>query len=1149
MSDFNVINSLITANVLSISASKKAIFNASSIQDIPVDHIIDVASALNSVLVYNGSSWEYKQYDDSMGTANNLILYLDATAVNKIVPIDPSLFIPINGTLMKLPDTSTKQIVNISQITETPVNICNFISDPGLLDYKIVKSGNWNFMLYAYRTNYDENYEMRYYAVINEVAQDGITFIKNLATGTSTDLGNTIIGNTLTHYQYDLFVPLNTLQSTNSRIQVKLYAYSTNGVNDLYMEFRYLSLSKIITTFDISLVGPTGPTGPTGPIGPTGPSNLIYTDSWFDTYMINAPPAVTFDTPVTTPSKIYISWTYPSQINTGAFEKWLPTINTLNSDMLTNSQNIGLLPNDLDIILNGQTGYIDYHDGINLPINKIVLVRGATGTSGLGSTLFPPTYSTLEPAYIYYNPYFSNMGETGTVNVWYENNNTGINNSSVIVSKFTDTGPPSSPTGLNIVNMTESTCTFTYSTPIDVDTTDSSPSSLTISRYEISIVSSESTLRYNYGLPAIYDNRNFGFTPPYITGLSYGLTTLYPDTGYNFKVRAINSGDINNIGPYEEIQSITNGLTPSNGLTLTFPTNRYISANSVGGTNIYKVSDGNTLTNPITNLTTDSTSWSSNNISCLIHNFSNRGSTNDNIMTLYATYNNTTPEPVSLSFNGFSKTQPSTTATSTYLNITPSSTSDFYVGGAVQNTGFYLNCINNITINPSLFTPSNLIKTVSIRQYRPSTTPSGSTGNNDITIPFQFYYDTAISINPSFVSNTFNLNTVNTAQISGINIIYGTPTFNYTCSVNNMGNYFYPSPYMTSSLKINGTTTVATINETLLSKMNDGVFEAGVSTTFSNPVNITSSITSGSLSSTFSKNISLSMVARNIYGSIEYTPNPSINLIIDGPSYSLITNTTSNPTSIQTLYNDNQFRTGFRIWSSPNVPLGNTNRYGTSGNTVPYSISTYNHTWDISTSDYNNELQIFSGKYRTKGTSINGYLNYTSYSYNTYNYSTITTSGYRYATYVWQINPDNQSVTYNKLEFKIVNISPTPYITSPDYRTYIDGNLIQLYYRLENSTSIDPTGGTKQSTVWIDGNSSTDLLSNANFRIDPSPTTLRGGYYTNNLYGSSDTTFNVLIPPTKIESGDNVRVYLRFGLPMNVNTEFSYIQARLSVVN
>ena len=1208
MNDFNVKNSLVTANVLSVSASKKAIFNASSIKDVPVDRIMDVASSLNSVLVYNGASWEYKQYDDSMGTANNLIFYLDGTSANKIVPINPLDFETLNYRLLQLPDTSTEQIVTITNIGSTPVNICNFVSDAGIIDYQVVKSGMWNFKLYAHRTNYNEEYELRYYAEINEVAQDGITFIKNLATG-NTSTGS-IISTTLTHHQYDLFIPLNTLQSINSRVQVKLYVYSTNGVNNLYMEFRYLSLSKIISTFDINLVGPTGvtgytgytgpigPTGYTGPIGPTGytgytgytgpigpigytgpigpigytgpigpigytgytgytgptgPGNLIFTDEWFETYIIESPPEVLFSTPVTTPSKIYISWTYPTQINTGAFEKWLPAINSLNSNMLTNSTNTGQLENNLSLILNGQTtDYIDYHDGITTPINKIVLVRG-TGTSGINNILFPPTYTTLEKAYVYYNQNFSTMGATGTVSVWYKNNNTSINNSSVVVYKFTNTGPPSSPTGLNISSITAATCTFAYNTPLDVDTTDDSPSSLVIVRYEISISSSPSAIRY--GSP-VNDSQTIGTNQPYITGLTYNLTNLFPDSLYNFEVRAINSGETNNIGPYASTINTTTGLTPLNGLTLTFPTSgRYILATDVGATNIYKVSDGNTLLFPISNLTTNSNNWTSEDISCLIHNFSNRGSIDDNIMNLYASYNDTTPEPVSLQFNGFGKIQPSSTVSSTNLDIIPFSASDFYTV-PIQNNGFYLKCTNKITIKSAFFSASNSLQTISIRQFRSGTTGSGSTGNADITIPFNFYYDTPITINPSFTSNTFAISSVASTQISGINIIYGTPQFGYTCSVNNMGDYFYPNPYMTSLLKVNNNT-VTTLDETQLSKMNDGTFVAGTSQTLRNPVNITSSIVSGSLTNTFSKSISLSMTARNIYSQIEFTPTPSISMIIDGQSHALISNTNSNPSSIQTLSNDTIFRTGYRIWSNSNVPLGTGNsRYGYGiNNETPYLSSTYSHAWDISTSDYNNELQVFSGKYRTKGSSTDGYLNYTSYYYglgalNSYNYSSIAASGYRYVTYVWNVNP-NSSISYNKLEFKVVGISPTPTVTSPDYQTYISGNLIKLYYRIERSTEISPIGGTTQSTVWIDGNSTTDPLSSSNFRIDPSPSTLRGGYtlYTPPRILGSDTNFDVIIPPTTVLSGETVRLYLRFGLPMINDTSFSYIQAKISAAN
>jgi hypothetical protein len=183
------------------------------------------------------------------------------------------------------------------------------------------------------------------------------------------------------------------------------------------------------------LTGATGPigragsatnTGATGPMGPTGISNVIYNDSWIQTYLINAPPTVNIGIPVSPVGTgyIYIPWTYPSQLNVGFIQDWVPVLKSFSAS-LTITTTTGT---DTYLILDQEANdFINPNDGSIIPVTGIVLTNDFSASNGIISVIFPGEIVERQ-AYLYYD---SNMLDlidgTNQISLWYNNYNSNIN--------------------------------------------------------------------------------------------------------------------------------------------------------------------------------------------------------------------------------------------------------------------------------------------------------------------------------------------------------------------------------------------------------------------------------------------------------------------------------------------------------------------------------------------------------------------------------------------------------------------------------------------------------------------------------------------------------------------------------------------------
>jgi hypothetical protein len=526
------------------------------------------------------------------------------------------------------------------------------------------------------------------------------------------------------------------------------------------------------------------------------------------------------------------------------------------------------------------------------------------------------------------------------------------------------------------------------------------------------------------------------------------------------------------------------------------------------------------------------TTWSSNPFTTPINHINNRGLSTLRLLDISASVFQAGTLLVNsiLSYNGFPATIP-TAVTNTYFTITSQSVTDSYASNNTAYQGFYLQSATTLDLKTSsIFTPSNEKTTVTMQQIQ------NGVGGGSNSSQYSFYYD-ALSGNPTVDSLSISLNNTNHIQISGIHILYNTTRLNATTIVENIGTYFYNKDRIVSYSTGQ--------NEVGLSNITSG--KVGIQ--LQNTVTITNTGSNPSIQYTNTNyshsGISISATAYNALANSTNASSNAIIVVYDQPSYNLISNTSLYPTITPGIgVGVSSGTSGRRIISGLNS-VGNTPQYVTP---LPpsqiYANSAYDNTVDI-TGSGNEELQIYNGKYRTI-TNGDGYLNYNTYYYtsallNTYDYSSISSVGYRFGTFVWKCNTNVSN--YTKLTIIINGILG---VTSPTTVPLVNGTPIICYYRLEDANSSTTFDAAHINSMWIDANSISNQINTSNYFIIGS--TLLGGKNAGivNTYSSNNLTINTVIPSFAVSGSDTIYVYVRLGLPMNVSGEFQYVSAILS---
>ena len=872
------------------------------------------------------------------------------------------------------------------------------------------------------------------------------------------------------------------------------------------------------------------------------PGNTIYNDAWIQSNLINPPPPIVFGTPASQSSEIFVPWTYPTQLNVGFQNSWLPVINSLNVLISTHLTSI----NPSTIISTLSTGYVDYHNGLNYITGAVI--TNTVQATGIQLKTFPQD-GISRYAFVFYSPTLSGLNKDGQLIAFYNNYNVGCNIASTIFSPFLAAGPPSVPRKLQSTNVTFQTLSFYFSTPQFVDTLN--PTSVaTISRYDISF-NSVPIPGVRYGT-AIYDAQTAAITSPFtfVTSpdstpgnvIKYDATSLYPDSKYNFYVKATNSASI--AGPFASTLGIsTSYLSPDTGITVNFLA-RYFS-----GT-IKRVTDNLT----VTTLLNTNTDWTSSNFVVPLHILTNRGTTSAGIATLATAISGPfTSTGPTVTFGGFPATTP-VAGTQSNLTVTPTNVFDQYTTPA-RYQGFYLKGSNTVTIRQATFSTSQT-------QYTHTTTLTQVA--SPITSQLSFYYDgllgTATVLDMAF---NFSVATPPTATyVSGVNVISGQPTLSTITGASNLGKFFFKSPILSYTNTTGSVTTSfsETTVSNIISGVSDGQFSQSQRIGFSN-----GSFQLNSLAAAYALSTSMTVTAANASNTSAAFLATPLQCVIDGPSVTLI-NTTL-PASPETL-SSNVAEKGCRIWSYSNydattfVPpyiysLGAGSNY--SFTDFLYTAAT-THTSSIIDATLGHplitELQVTNGAHRSKGTRTDCYIDYRIKKYsatlfNTVNYTSVTTSGVRFATFAWKIAA--QSTNYSVLRFTLTYVSADSDAISVVNNLIVftgTADKIYVFYRVEDQSSIVPTNGTSASTVWLDANGTIANSATAlTYYVDTTGTyqQIYGGVTSGATLASPTIIFpSLFIPSFSTESPKDIRIICKIGIPMNRNFAFTQVTATLS---
>lgn len=877
--------------------------------------------------------------------------------------------------------------------------------------------------------------------------------------------------------------------------------------------------------------------------GPTSTSTTTI-DTWTNTNLVSPPPAIVFGTAQSTSSGIYIPWTYPTQVNVGFLNLFLPVLNSF-SCTYTAKVSGSLSANNPIVTAQTSSSYINpYPNNGTTYITGIVLTN-VNANTGIQYIQFPQdTAGSKRYAYVHYSSTFASLtaDPSNSLTAWYSNYSTTTNKSTVSFNIFVQAGPPSAPGQPTFGTQSLSSYTVTvpvsYTAPTYADSVNTTGSTAVIQNYQITYGSTGSQRRYGGAIADASRNSVVG------TATSANITGLYPDCSYSVYVSAQNNSTYTSYGPFSAaaVVSTTNLLQIASMGSLAFGGTNYsarLVSTSGSVTTLYL---SGTLTPPLV----------SSPFTSPIHAVANRAGSSTtyptgllDISAMLVRGGTTIDSGPLLTYGGY----PANTSypgaankTTGYITITGSTPTDSYSNNYQQ--GFYLQSSSTVSLGASCFTASNSQSTVSLIQNQKN---GGATTS---TTTFNYYYDT-LAGTPTSVTTQHYLNGTQSAaasQISGVWILNGNAGISITGNTTaaNMGQYFYPTgtvvSYSTGATESNLTNLVA-------GSTTSGAFNSSIS--FSNTG---LSYTNASYAST----IPFTATAYNILGASSAATATAIAAVIDYPSYNLINSVFA--TSIATMTTSNA--AGYRVYSAPpqtstNIPTclyNGTTRYST----VPYSNSWSLTSENNSGYDGTQELMVANGYIRSYDTT---YLkSYTSFYYgstsqNTANYSTISNTGYRYATFAWRVS-SSLSGTNQTLNIVLNNVSNS---SNNGSLLYADAsNKLLLFFRVEDATSTSTSnlgsGNGTVSTYWISANDNTGLAGAAsanNYFIVPSgnnpyfvsPTISNGS----NITVSVKMPFSLSTNLTCVSSG-NTYIYVRLGLPMNVTNTYNlrYVSAYLS---
>ncbi len=862
-------------------------------------------------------------------------------------------------------------------------------------------------------------------------------------------------------------------------------------------------------------------------------NNLIFQDgtiqntastanTWIDKNIVNSPPAIVFNTSYpSTSSMIYVSWTYPTQLEIGMLNLYLPVISAFNATLTAQINGTvstsNLITNDTStntIRYNGQTETTNYITGIvltNINVN--------TGYQYLQF----PNEAFSRHCYVAYSSSFANLQDNtnNCITAWYTNFQSTTSPSSTHFNIFLQAGAPSAPGiptfGSQTANNSGITVSATTTAPAYTDNINHT-NTASMQNYRMNKSSSGSSIRY-YG--AIADSATWVYGVG--NSLSISLTNLYPDSTYSVYAQGQNNSTNTNYGDSSSTATLnTTYLTAPNSYgSISFSPTSYTCKLVSNDSSVSNVILSNPA--PIT----------SNSIIAPIHYVNTRASNATGLLkfNIDITRGGTAIETGSnVKYDGYPISTPSAFS-SANIAINTNAPTDYY-NSSTSNplAGYYLTCSNTVTLKSPVFTASNSQTVVTLIQTQYQT--NGTTANNTQTSNYTFYYD-VYSSTPSITSITIGLRSLSTYVISGVYVASGDIGINATSIVNNIGTYFYNSNQIIDYTNSTGQ------KETNLSNIGTH------SSSLSNTITFTNNSSVYQNYSNFSLGAQLNETVYSPTGSSSSGSSNTLNIVLDDPSYKLITS--SNYPSVNGSYVGIGYSstTGWRIGSGTATTIGSSSYVSALPPTASYASTAYNNSQLLTT---NQDLQLFNGKYRSKGSSTQGYINYSSYyqttsTFNTANYSTISATGYRYCTFAWKVNTNASN--YTKVQFQLLgNISNN--VNNPDSLPNVGSTRLYLYYRIEDSANYSTFSASYRNTTWIDINNNVNGITSGNYYnnsiiVDGKNTA--SGY--NNSFTGGVYTVNGLTQSFSVGASDNVYLYFRVCVPMNEDFDFDSVRCTL----
>ena len=749
--------------------------------------------------------------------------------------------------------------------------------------------------------------------------------------------------------------------------------------------------------------------------------------------------------------------------------------------------------------------------------------------------------------YVVYSATFAGLSQSANniVTCWYSNYQTsGNNESSVQFNILLAAGPPSAPGAPSFGTQTQNSngisLDATSAAPTYTDASNSvpPPGPPGIQSYRMTASSAgDSTYRYNAAVA--YSSTQF--TSNTSSGI-VALSQLYPDSTYNVYAQAQNDSTFTGYGPTGAagVLSATNLAMPANSGSFSYSGTTYTA--KLVATN----ASGNSANDPVTPvLFATPAPWASTSVTNSIQAVANRGKLGT---TSIFDVSGSVVRPVgvvaalsqtaSLVYDGFPIATPSTAINPGYITVTPSTPVDAYAAQTSALQGYFLNASNTVTISSSVFVASNDKTTATL------TTRQNITGGATNISTSAFYYD-AYALTPGTPTVTLSLRgTTSYIPISGVNVVYSTVDLSCNTSVTNLNSYFY------NQTQILAYTNSAPSAETGLTNTSS----IASSKIISPAVFVNSSIVYTSPAS-FSTSAIVAVTAYGPNNTSGASGTGSFLMIYDQPSQTLVSNSTLYPTSAPLTIDLTTTNYGFRIPSGTSNP--GAAPYITTP--IPPSSSTatisYVNTVSITSGNYTTDLQLTNGSYQTSGG--DGYKNYTTYYYaptpggtgllNTANYSGITNTGYRYATFTYYVPPGN----YNAIQFVISGTSTQVDVTTDQYNPTVSASRIYFYYRGEDSVDFS-TGFFTSSYInsyWTDATiaisgSNPAITSGNYFSSPPNPSNkVWAGVSSTPTSTSTTCTLNCVAPFTVTVGNTTSYIMFRIAAPMDVLFKFTGVTA------